>query len=244
MFIYNPVFFVLWEVLLMEKKNHRLTAIIMLGVVGGMVFAGYSASAEITWVPHKPRGTVEFAKLDESLWKPLTKETVLGTEYYIRTAKSSAVELKKEDGTILHIGENRQLAVATLLSSRIQQKLEPHKITGAVKIVKSESLSWKPLTKEMPLKGEYCVRTGKDSGILLTKEDGKRLYIGENRQLAIMELLTPKPQQTRSLSSNVLNKKVRKVKTSADTGNGKCSVVRVPRRVNNRTTYIRKVICR
>ena len=103
----------------MKKTKQTFVICIILGIIGLLTFAGVvEAGLRVEDIT----GTVEYALTDALQWQPLTREIVLVAGNHIRTGKNGAVGLKGDDGSVLYLEKDTQLAIAALEFSKAEQK--------------------------------------------------------------------------------------------------------------------------
>ncbi len=79
------------------------------------------SQAEAVLTAQSISGTVEVLLAGEQTWKPLTAAMKLETGDQIRTGRNSAVDLWFEDGSVLNLSEETQLAISQLEISTAQK---------------------------------------------------------------------------------------------------------------------------
>jgi hypothetical protein len=107
----------------MKKTKQTFVFCILLGVIGLLTYAG---AVEAGLRAEDITGAVEYALTDALQWQPLTREVVLVAGNHIRTGKNGAVGLKGDDGSVLYLEKDAQLAIAALEFSKADQKRVSH----------------------------------------------------------------------------------------------------------------------
>ncbi len=108
----------------MRSKGWHLLGILLLKSIGMIVFVGYlffitPAEAAVTIQPLS--GTVEVFFKGEQAWKPFSDTTALNVGDQVRIGKAGSADLLGEDQSVLHLGEETQLAINELEFSKVQK---------------------------------------------------------------------------------------------------------------------------
>lgn len=108
----------------MIAKRRHLSAGVLVSRIGMVLFMGVFLSitpVEAAIRPQSIAGIVEVLLEGEQAWKPLLDTMQLNTGAQVRTGEAGEVELRCEDGSVVHLDAKTQIAISALQFSKAQK---------------------------------------------------------------------------------------------------------------------------
>jgi len=134
----------------MARQRQRGIIMTLLWLVSLLALVSYSTAAEAASLTAQAViGTVETSS-DGQTWGTLTEGMVLNAGYHVRTSEDGSVGLQGDDGSILYLYGNSQLAIQDLVFSEAKQtRISRFKLFMGSLFAGAEKLAFKEDTFEV-----------------------------------------------------------------------------------------------